>query len=214
MDLLGTALIMGAIVSLLLALQYGGQSLPWRSSLVIGLLVGCVLILAAFSTWTAVQGERSMVPPRLLKQKNVFVSGIFAFTLVGGYYLVLYSLPIYFQSVDNATATGSGIRNLPLILAVSICTIISGALISTYGFTIPIQVISGVLVALGSGLLYTLDITPSLGRAIGFQIVCGVGWGFAIQSHIIAVQASVPDEDIPSATSIVLCKSLAIHIIF
>lgn len=207
MDLLGTALMMGAIVSLLLAFQYGGQTLTWRSPTVIGLLVGFVIILAAFSLWTAFQGERSVVPPRLIRQRKVFVSGIFAFTLIGGYYLVLYSLPIYFQSVDNATATESGIKNIPLIISVSICTIVSGVLISTHGFTVPIQITSTVIVAIGSGLLYTLETTSSLGKAIGFQLLCGIGWGLAIQSHIIAVQASVPDEDISSATSIVLRKS-------
>lgn len=116
LDLPGTVLMMGAIVSLLLAFQYGGQSLSWNSPTVVGLLVGFVLILAVFSIWTVIQGERSIVPLRLLRQRKVFISGIFAFTLIGGYYLVLYSLPIYFQSVDNATATESGVKNLPLIL--------------------------------------------------------------------------------------------------
>ena len=41
MDFLGTALVMGASLTLLLAIEYGGVTHPWRSSLVIGLLVGC-----------------------------------------------------------------------------------------------------------------------------------------------------------------------------
>jgi MFS transporter, DHA2 family, glioxin efflux transporter len=206
LDLLGTLLVMGAIVSFLLALQYGGQSANWASPTVVGLLVGFVLIMAAFVIWEIFQGERALVPLRLMKQRPVYVSGIYAFTLIGGYYLVLYSLPIYFQSVDGATPTESGINNLPLILAVSVCTIISGALISAYGRIAPIQAASAVIVAVGSGLLYTLDTTPALGRSIAFQLVCGIGWGFAIQSHIIRAQASVKAADMSTATSIILRK--------
>ncbi len=44
MDPVGTVLVMGAVISYLLALQYGGQTMPWRSSVVIGLLVGCGVI--------------------------------------------------------------------------------------------------------------------------------------------------------------------------
>jgi MFS family permease len=42
MDLLGAALMMSLIVSYMLALQYGGQTHSWKSSQVIGLLVGSV----------------------------------------------------------------------------------------------------------------------------------------------------------------------------
>jgi hypothetical protein len=37
----------------------------------------------------------------------------------GAFFVLLYYLPIYFQAIDGATAQQSGIRNLPLILAMS-----------------------------------------------------------------------------------------------
>ena len=40
-------------------------------------------------------------------------------SLGGGFFVLLYYLPIYFQSVQDVTAAQSGIRNLPLILAMS-----------------------------------------------------------------------------------------------
>lgn len=48
MDPLGTALMMGAVISLLSGIHYGGATKPWNSSTVIGLLVGCGLMLIAF----------------------------------------------------------------------------------------------------------------------------------------------------------------------
>lgn len=66
MDLVGAALMMGLIVSFILALQYGGQTHSWHSSQVIGLLVGfCVLVLV-FVGWEIYQKERAMIVPRLV----------------------------------------------------------------------------------------------------------------------------------------------------
>ena len=68
MDFPGAALMMGLIISYILALQYGGQTHPWDSSVVIGLLVGFVAILLAFVFWQIFQKERAMIVPRLVSQ--------------------------------------------------------------------------------------------------------------------------------------------------
>jgi hypothetical protein len=58
--------MMGLIISYILALQYGGQTHPWKSSQVIGLLVGFVLLVAVFILWEIYQKERAMIVPRLV----------------------------------------------------------------------------------------------------------------------------------------------------
>lgn len=50
-DPLGLALTMGCITCFILALQYGGVSYAWKSSTVIGLLVGFGLILLTLVAW-------------------------------------------------------------------------------------------------------------------------------------------------------------------
>jgi len=68
LDLLGAALMMGLLISYILALQYGGQTRPWNSSVVIGLLVGFVVILAVFIVWEMYQKEYAMIVPRLVSR--------------------------------------------------------------------------------------------------------------------------------------------------
>ena len=65
MDLVGVVLAMGAVISYILALHYCGQTYAWNSSQVVGLLVGFVMLSAAFVVWGVVpggQGDRA-VPP-------------------------------------------------------------------------------------------------------------------------------------------------------
>lgn len=73
LDLVGAALMMGLIISYILALQYGGQTHPWSSSTVIGLLVGFVAMLVVFVAWEIFQKERAMIVPRLVCHDLVLV---------------------------------------------------------------------------------------------------------------------------------------------
>ena len=207
MDPVGVALVMGAIVAYMLALQYGGITAPWGSGRVVGLLVGFVLLVLAFIGWEYYQGERAIVVPRLFGKRAVWVSCGFASTFVGAYYLVIYYLPIYFQSVGDATPIMSGVYNLPLIGATTISMIASGAIISATGQAVPVQMVGAVIGVVASGLLYMLDVDTSVGKWVGFQLVGGLGWGLAFQVPIILGQASADPEDVSSVTAMVLCKS-------
>jgi Na+/melibiose symporter-like transporter len=147
-----------------------------------------------------------MIPVRILKNRTVWVMSAFAFIFAGSFFLAIYYIPIYFQSVHNASPTSSGVRNLPLILAVTFATIISGGLVTATGFYQPLLIGGAALATVGAGLLYLLDVDTSTGKWIGYQIIAGVGWGVAFQIPMIAVQGTVDPKDLASATGILLCK--------
>lgn len=211
LDPVGVALVMGAMISYLLALQYGGQLHPWNSSVVVGLLVGFVVISVTFAAWEYSQGERAMVPVRLIKQRTYLVACLFTFFFAGAYFVIIYYLPIYFQSIDGVSPIDSGVRNLPLILAVTVATIISGGSITATGLASPIQLGGTAIATIATGLIYTLDIGSSNGKWIGYQILAGLGYGAAFQIPIIIGQATASPEDLAEVTAIILCKLSRMH---
>jgi hypothetical protein len=89
MDPLGTTLLLGAIISYILALQYGGQTYSWDSSTVIGLLIGFVVLTVVFAIFEVWQGERSMLVPRILNSRVIGVGSAFQFFFAGSYYTVV-----------------------------------------------------------------------------------------------------------------------------
>lgn len=206
MDFPGTALVMGASLALLLALQYGGVTHPWKSSLVIGLLIGfglMVFTLAIIEIW---QDERAMLTPRLMRQRTVWVNSLWGFFFAGAYFTTLYYLPIYFQSVDNRSAIGSGVQNIPLIALFSVSTFVSGKAITKTGIAAPYLVASSVIVTISAGLLYTLDIGTATGKWVGYQILAGFGYGMGLQIPVIIAQASAAPTDIAPITAIIICE--------
>lgn len=205
LDPLGSALTVGAIVLYLHAVQYGGVSHAWNSSVVVGLLAGFVAMAAA---WTALQcfhGERSVLPPHLARNRTIAVMSVAGFFVSGGLYTTIYSLPVYFQSVDGASSVGSGVYNLPFIISATAFGIGSGAFVSATGYYQHLLLGGAVLAAIGSGLLHLLDVDTSTGEWIGYQVVAGAGWGCAFQIPLIAIQGSIPPADMALGTAIMLC---------
>ncbi|KAL8871193.1 MAG: hypothetical protein Q9174_002926 [Haloplaca sp. 1 TL-2023] len=204
MDLLGTFTIMAAVVCYVLALQYGGVTKPWSDSTVVGLLVGFCLLAIVFGVNEWFQGDRALIQKRLLKIRIIWVACLYVIFIGGGFFMLLYYLPIYFQSVSGVSPSESGIRNIPLVIAVALFSIISGGLISTFGHYVPLMIVASVLATIGSGLLYTLDIGTPSSHWIGYQALAGIGLGLGFQIPIIIAQASVDPEDISSASALIL----------
>ena len=76
LDLLGAAILISGLCCLLLALQWGGTSLPWRSSRIIGLLTGSGLIIVCFFLLQWKIGDNATMPLHVLFQRSVaFGSG-------------------------------------------------------------------------------------------------------------------------------------------
>lgn len=148
-------------------------------------------MLVAFGILRVVQGERAMLPTRLLRVRNVWVSGVYGVFFAGSYFVPLYYLPLYFQGVEDVSPTGSGVRNLPLIIAFSLATIASGISITKTGIATPILPVGSEIAIVSAGLLYTLDIETGEGKWFGYQILAGFAYGIAFQVPIIVCQSTV-----------------------
>ncbi|KAI3316472.1 major facilitator superfamily domain-containing protein [Xylariaceae sp. AK1471] len=204
LDLGGTSILLGSLISFLLALQYGGQLYPWTSARVIGLLAGSAALLVIFGLWEYWQDERAMMPPRLMRMRTMFVTGMVNLFLAGSYLVVVYFLPVYFQSIQGTSPIESSVRNLPLILSVIIGTISAGVFVTATGVAAPLLLGSAAVATIGVGLCYTLDMNTTQPHWIGVQVLAGFPLGIGFQLPVIIAQASAPPADISPATTMQL----------
>ncbi|KAL5336875.1 MFS general substrate transporter [Aspergillus crustosus] len=203
MDFVGAALMMGLIISYILALQYGGQTHAWNSSEVIGLLVGFVLITAVFIGWEIYQKERAMVVPRLITQRALSIGSLYQFFFGGAYFTVLYYLPIYFQSIHDASPIGSGVDMLALIIPLTIAAIIQGFALAKIGIAPLFWIFGGALGAVGTGLFVTMDGDTSTGKWIGYQIIVGFVSGWTFQVALSNAQVRAAPEDMSQVSALI-----------
>lgn len=202
-DIPGTIIFIPAIVCLLLALQWGGTTYPWSDGRIIALFVVFGVLIIAFVGIQIWKGDTATVPPKILV-RSVTAGAWFGLCLGGAFFIMVYFLPIWFQAILSVSATESGIRSLPLILAQVLASIISGGLTTVIGYYTPFLYIATILMAIGAGLLTTLTVTSGAGMWIGYQIIFGLGFGSGFQQPIIAAQTVLPLEDVPQGTATVL----------
>jgi len=207
LDPVGFALVMGSITCFILALQYGGTTHPWDSSVVIGLFVGFVAIALVWVAWEIWLGEYSMLLPRLYKQRSLSSSAAFQFFFMGSYLVLLYYLPIYFQSILGNTPIQSGVNSLPLALVAALFAVVGGAVVMKTGRPQQVMLVSSMVTTVAIGLLYTLDQDSSTAKWAGLQVFLGAAMAFGIMHGLAVVQAYAAPEDLPAVTANLLCKS-------
>jgi MFS family permease len=103
--------------------------------------------------------------------------------------------------VDGASATGSGLLMLPMMLGVVLASIAGGQLISRTGRYKIFPILGSALSAIGMYLLSRLEAdTPRAEYSVSMAVL-GLGIGMILPVLVLAVQNSVRPADIGSATS-------------
>ena len=179
-DYIGPLIFIPAIISLLLAVQWGGAVYAWNSPIIISLFCGFAVITPVWVYSQIRLGEKATIPVRLFAQRTVLFSSIYSF-FFGAFTVLSFYLPLYFQAVKGSGATESGVQTLPLILSVTLAAIVGGILISVVGYVPPFMIIGTAIFTVGLGLLTTLDVDTPFGKWFAFQIIAGIGCGLNLQ---------------------------------
>lgn len=210
LDPIGNLLLITAVVMLLLALQWGGTKYAWSESKIVGLLAGTGVMSIIFILWQLYRGQGALIPPKVISQRTVASSSLMGFFLSGALLVESYYVPYWFQAIKNETAITSGVDTIPYLASNFVCTMIAGFFVTKSGYFNPPAILGGAIATVGCGLITLYDVDTPTGRWIGYLIIAGGGIGFAVQQGIVAVQAVLPQEVVPIATSLVLfAQSLA-----
>ena len=207
-DVLGTILFVPGVVCLLIALQWGGATYPWSNGRIIALFVVFGIFIIAFAGIQFWRPKYATVSPLMLRKRSVWAAACFTFFMGSAFFVSIYYLPIWFQAVKGVTAYESGIRNIPILLAVVVGTILSGALVTNLGYYTPFMLASSALTSVGAGLLTTFEPDTGSPKWIGYQIICGFGIGLGLQLPLVAVQTVLDMSEIPIATALMIFMQL------
>ncbi|WP_131736816.1 MFS transporter [Actinomadura roseirufa] len=117
------------------SLSYGlieGGRLGWTSAAPATALVVAVAALAAFVA-VELRARRPMLPIRLLRDGRFAAANGAALLLGLGAYGIFFHLSPYFQEVRHGSATGAGLRMLPMALGMSPLGAVAGRLTARHG---------------------------------------------------------------------------------
>ncbi|KAI0010170.1 MFS drug transporter [Xylariaceae sp. FL0662B] len=200
-DWFGTISILAVTLLLLLGLDFGGAIFPWNSPKVICLIVFGTLMIGFFLFSEKRLAKYPLMPLSVFKNwsNNATFLVAFAHSMVS--IGIEYYLPLFFQSVKQASPLRSGILIIPMMMVEAAADIIVGVLIHRTGRYREIVWVGGTLMTLGTGLYITFQTNTSIARIIGFEIIGGIGTALLFQTPMISIQNTVSQADTAAATA-------------
>ena len=201
LDYAGMGALILAVVPLLVGLSWGGAQYAWTSPQVIGAL-GLAAVMTAVFIAVEVRASEPVMPLGIYRNPVLSVSLIAIFLTGFGMFGGIIFIPLFFQGVLGASATGSGSFLTPMLLGVVVGAALSGQALSRLGGHYRIQGLAGIAtMAAGLFLISRMTVDTSFARAVFNIVVMGFGLGSTFPVFTIAVQNSVPHNIVGVATS-------------
>ena len=196
----------GGLLSMagLAALVYGVVQVPqvgWTDVRAVAGLVGGAVLLAVFGLVERAVPE-PMLDLRLFRQRR-FGLATAALTLVSlALFGLLFVIPQYLQAVAGQDAFGTGLRLLPMVLALAGGGAVADRLAGRYGQRVTIAAGLGV-VAAGFGLGTLVGVDTPYGVLAATLAVVGFGFGLALPTSVDAVLGELPGDRAGAGVAVV-----------
>lgn len=209
LDPIGTVFFISSIVCLLLALQWGGSTYPWKDGRIIALLVLFAVLISVFIAIQHWKQETATVPPRIFRKRSI-AAGMWSQFCVGSSMLTMvYYVSIWFQAIKGVSAIRSGIDTLPMIMSLVVASIMAGALVQRLGYYVPFMIASSIIMSIGAGVITTFTPSTNHPKWIGYQIIFGFGLGLGMQQANLAAQAVLSRRDASTGIALIMfCQQL------
>jgi MFS family permease len=199
-DYLGGALLALAAVSLVLLATWGGTEYRWGSGQIIGLALLAAAATAGFCLVETRVAE-PILPLHVFRNRNFSLTMALTFLTGLAMFGAMTFLPLYQQTVQGESPTISGLALTPMMLGVTITSIVAGQVTTRTGRYKIFPVLGGAIMGLGMYLLTGLNIGTTRLESAVYYVVLGLGLGFLMQMVSLIAQNSVEQKDMGVASS-------------
>jgi len=199
-DYLGAAVLAVAATAVVLLTTWGGTQYAWASMPIISLGIVAVVATAGF-LYIEIKAAEPVLPLHVFRNRNFSVASAMSFLLGMAMLGALTFLPLYQQTVQHLSAVGSGLMLIPMMLGVTVTSLIGGFVMTRTGRYKALPIIGGAIMSVAMFLLTGLGPNTSRLHSAIFFVVLGIGMGFLMQITSVIVQNSVQPKDIGVASS-------------
>jgi EmrB/QacA subfamily drug resistance transporter len=199
-DYLGGTLLGVAATALILLATWGGTQYAWGSMTIIGLALVAVTTAAGF-LYVESRAAEPMLPLHVFRNRNFSLAMAMTFLTGLAMFGAMTFLPLFQQTVQGKSPTVSGLMLTPMMLGVTVTSIVAGQVTTRTGRYKAFPIIGGAIMTAGLYLLTGLGIGTSLLTSALFYVVLGLGMGFLMQMVSLIGQNSVEQRDMGVASS-------------
>ncbi|MDX2561404.1 MDR family MFS transporter [Streptomyces sp. TX20-6-3] len=199
-DLGGSALLIGGVVSLLLITEWGGRDHAWTSGLILGLIAGCLALFALFVWWEG-KAKNPLLPMRLFTNPSLRLvlpaTAILGMLLYGS---VVY-MPTFLQTAYDMSATTAGLALNPYFIPFLVVSAVAGGKAGASGRFKPYLLTGAAVLAVAFLVLGMLDLDSPYLLVAGAMAILGVGFGLLMQNLVVVSQNAAAPPDLAATTA-------------
>lgn len=200
-DFLGAGLLSTAIVSFLFAVDLLGDYTSMSTFPLIAMTSAFLILIVAFVVVEINKAKDPIYPIKLLLRRDVATAYLVTILQSGAQLAVMFSVPLYFQVVSEASNSAAGARLIPAFIGNTCGALISGFYIERTGRYKRLTLCASVVACAG----YFTMIIRWGGKIHGWEALeifpGGFGTGMTMASVFISLTSNMPHETIAVATS-------------
>ncbi|KAE8142215.1 major facilitator superfamily domain-containing protein [Aspergillus pseudotamarii] len=152
---------------------WGGSIYSWSNSRIIVLFILFGVLILLFAAVQILRPETATMPTRVISQRSMLCAALYTLCISSSMILMVYFLPIWFQTVKLVSPIKSGIYTLPLVLSMVLATFIAGLMTQKTGYYVPAMYIYAHVSCFGTQVpgLIVQRVLPLAGVPIGIALV-------------------------------------------
>jgi len=194
-DVTGIAFLVTAVLALLFALTMGGNEFAWRSWQIASLFATAAVAIVALLLVERGAADPVLPLPALANRTYLVVAAVSFLTGMGLFGALAY-MPLFIQGVLGTSATNSGVVNTPLMMMLTVGSVVAGNLSARSRRYRIIVLVGGALLTGGMALMITLDQHSAVAMPLLGMGIVGFGLGLSMPLLGLAVQNALPDSQL------------------
>ena len=199
-DFSGAGLVIVAAGALMLALSWGGETYPWSSPTIVGLLgLSAASVIALLVVESKV--SEPVLPLELFRIRAFWTNIVASFLLAMAFMGMITYMPLFLQLGLGVPATRSGVAILPLMFGLILTSTVAGRLVSRTGQYKPFMIGGSALILIGVILLALMGSHASVGQVSWRLFIIGLGLGPSQSLFSMVAQNSASPGQIGVVTS-------------
>ncbi len=199
-DFLGSLMLSGATISLLLAFAWAQKEFGWGHPDTLALFGAAILLTVAFG-FQERRHAQPVFPLALFRNREFVLASVITFMVGAAGFGAIQYLPTYVQTALGASATASGIVTTPQSLGLLFTSIIGGQVLARTG-RYRHQLLVGTLMIIGGTVLLTrLSVSTSEWQIAAIMVLYGLGSGLVMPTMSVVIQNCVSHQLLGVATS-------------
>ena len=186
-DYPGIILFTLALSSMFFSFTFAGDLNRYPTYVIVGLLV---LSLILFIIFVNIENKavEPVIPLHLFKNSVFNVSSIESFLASAVMFCGIIYIPLFAQGVLGMNAVNSGILMIPMLLSLTISSVITGQIISKTGKYKSLVIVEFIITTVGVVLLASMDTNTPIYLMVCYSTILGIGSGMAYNIFNVAVQ--------------------------